>query len=59
VKLKGSLHFLSKSEYNQPIGYCNRFTAMGIVEPWVAHRMEHTIGPYMSRSLSHSVQNKV
>merc|ERR1719468_620767 len=50
---------INSSEFNQPIGYCNRFTAMGIVEPWVAHRMEHTVGPFVSRSLAHNANNKV
>lgn len=39
---------------NQPIGYYNRYTAMTIVEPWVAHRMEHTVGPLFSKSIRHS-----
>lgn len=38
----------------QSIGYYNRYTAMGIVEPWVAHRMEHNIAPMLSRSLNFS-----
>lgn len=52
-------NLICSSEYNAPIGYCNRFTAMGVVEPWVAHRMEHTIGPFMSRNLQHNARNKV
>ena len=53
------MFYYIKSEYNQPIGHCNRFTAMSIVEPWVAHRMEHTIGPLISRNLKHNACNKV
>lgn len=52
-------NILLASDVNQPIGYCNRFTAMGVVEPWVAHRMEHTIGPLISRNMTHNGRNKV
>jgi len=39
---------------NQPVGYYNRYTAMTIVEPWVAHRMEHTVGPLFAKSIRHT-----
>jgi hypothetical protein len=42
----------------QPIGYYNRYTAMGIVEPWVAHRMEHNIAPMLSKSLNLNTSNR-
>ncbi|RNA24579.1 triadin-like isoform X4 [Brachionus plicatilis] len=38
----------------QHIGYYNRYTATSIVEPWVAYRMERTLAPSVTRSLSHS-----
>lgn len=52
-------NLICSSQYNQPLGHCNRFTAMTIVEPWVSHRMEHTIGPLVSRSLTHNARSKV
>ncbi|CAF0790077.1 unnamed protein product [Brachionus calyciflorus] len=39
----------------QHVGYYNRYTAINIVEPWVAYRMERTLPPYVTRSLSHSL----
>jgi hypothetical protein len=43
----------------QPIGYYNRFTALSIVEPWVAYRMEHASAPVdLARSLSQKAINK-
>jgi hypothetical protein len=45
----------------ESIGYYNRYTAIGIVEPWVAHRMEHNIAPILSKSLNsmHSFRSHV
>lgn len=43
----------------QPIGYYNRFTALSIVEPWVAYRMEHASAPVdLARSLNHNANSK-
>ena len=43
----------------QPIGYYNRFTALSIVEPWVAHRMEHATGSVdLARSLNQNGKNQ-
>lgn len=52
-------NIVCSSEYNQPIGYCNRFTAMGVVDPWISYRMEHTVGPLISRNLAHNARGKV
>jgi hypothetical protein len=40
---------------NPPVGYYNRYTAISIVEPWVAHRMEHSLGPISGRVQSQKV----
>jgi hypothetical protein len=52
--IKLLLLLLFKPLNNQPVGYFNRYTAMTIVEPWVAHRMEHTVGPLFAKTIRHT-----